>query len=287
MMFFKTYLLQVYGKQGALWFEKLPDLIKKIGSRYSLSQLVPFENSCYHYLLAGYQGSIPVVLKLGMDHGALEREGKALKAFAGCGTLDLLASEPGVLLLKRIIPGTPLPAFTAEKEESSVCIACDLIKKLYQSPASLQSFSHVKEWLENLDRNWPSIPALYLEKARTLRNELLSTEKSSHLLHGDFHHKNILQGEDGWVAIDPKGVIGEAGYDMATFIRNPIEELWSHPQARELIECRISLISAKLKGNAQRLRNWCFVQTVLGWTWALEDNKSPEIFRKSLPLFDL
>jgi streptomycin 6-kinase len=40
-------------------------------------------------------------------------------------------------------------------------------------------------------------------------------------LHGDIHHDNILMaGDDGWLAIDPQGVIGPAFLESARFIQN-------------------------------------------------------------------
>jgi streptomycin 6-kinase len=39
---------------------------------------------------------------------------------------------------------------------------------------------------------------------------LLAAPREITVLHGDIHHDNILHfGERGWLAIDPKGLIGE------------------------------------------------------------------------------
>ncbi len=38
---------------------------------------------------------------------------------------------------------------------------------------------------------------------------------------GDLHHENILAAERApWLAIDPKGVIGEPAYEMGALLRN-------------------------------------------------------------------
>lgn len=45
------------------------------------------------------------------------------------------------------------------------------------------------------------------------------------LLHGDFHHDNILLGNDGeYIIIDPKGVIGDPVFDIARFILNEFDD---------------------------------------------------------------
>jgi streptomycin 6-kinase len=41
-------------------------------------------------------------------------------------------------------------------------------------------------------------------------------------LHGDIQHGNILDfGSRGWLAIDPKGLIGERSFDYANLFCNP------------------------------------------------------------------
>ena len=41
------------------------------------------------------------------------------------------------------------------------------------------------------------------------------------LVHGDFHHHNILASERGYLAIDPKPMLGEPEYDVP-FLWNPL-----------------------------------------------------------------
>jgi streptomycin 6-kinase len=41
------------------------------------------------------------------------------------------------------------------------------------------------------------------------------------VLHGDIHHYNIRQSTRGWLAFDPKGLVGERAYDYANTLCNP------------------------------------------------------------------
>lgn len=91
------------------------------------------------------------------------------------------------------------------------------------------------------------------------------------MLHGDLRHGNILlQDEDEWVVIDPKGVLGESAYEVGAFIRNPVPELFESSEIKIIIETRIQKISEILQISPQRILAWCFVQTVLARVWALE-----------------
>lgn len=54
---------------------------------------------------------------------------------------------------------------------------------------------------------------------------MLSSRKPFIFLHGDLHQDNILKQGNGWLAIDPKGVIGEAEFEIAAFDFMYIREL--------------------------------------------------------------
>ena len=60
-----------------------------------------------------------------------------------------------------------------------------------------------------------------MEKAETLFSELIESMSAPVLLHGDLHHYNILSAvRKPWLAIDPKGVVGEVEYEVGAFVRN-------------------------------------------------------------------
>lgn len=86
--------------------------------------------------------------------------------------------------------------------------------------------------------------------------------------------------------IDPKGVIGEPAYEVAAFIRNPIPELLNHDDAPNIIHNRITRFSELLELPSQRILDWCFVQAVLSWVWAIEDGCDSSYFEKITGIFD-
>jgi streptomycin 6-kinase len=52
--------------------------------------------------------------------------------------------------------------------------------------------------------------------------DLLAAPQDVCALHGDLHHGNVLDfKERGWLAIDPKGLIGDRGFDFANIFCNP------------------------------------------------------------------
>ncbi|MEQ8450970.1 MAG: aminoglycoside phosphotransferase family protein [Nitratireductor sp.] len=61
----------------------------------------------------------------------------------------------------------------------------------------------------------------YVEAAR-IAERLLDTRIDARPLHGDLHHGNILLSARGWLAIDPKGLVGDPCFDAANMFYNPL-----------------------------------------------------------------
>lgn len=283
---FQSNILNIYGEKGKAWLDELPELFTAIASRLDLRDLKEVTNLTYNYVLSGFQGDNPIILKLGLDNEALAREAFALKCFAGCGAVKVLSEDDGMLLLQRAVPGISLKSYFPNSEQESVKIACEVMKKLHKANIPVaHNFPHIKDWLKALDKDW-NIPNHYLQKARKLRDELLQTAKPDVLLHGDLHHDNILQNGDYWVVIDPKGVIGEPAYEVAAFIRNPIPELLTHDDAPNIIHNRVIRFAELLGIPAKRIHDWCFVQGVLSWVWAIEDDCDASYFQQLTKVFD-
>ena len=101
--------------------------------------------------------------------------------------------------------------------------------------------------------------------------ELCSSQTSPRLLHGDLHAGNILlDSQRGWVAIDPKGVVGELAYEVGAAIRNPCEtpDLFAAPAT--IVE-RVDCFARVLRLDRRRILGWAFAQAILSAIWELED----------------
>ncbi len=280
-------IISIYGEQGEVWLNELPQLVTAISSKHGLRDLQEVTNLTYNYVLSGFQGDNPIILKLGLDNSGLKREALALKCFAGCGAVKVLAEDNGILLLERAVPGTSLKSYFPDREQESIEIVCGIMKKLHQaSIPSVNNFPHIKDWLEALDGDL-EIPVHTLQKAREIRDKLLKTAEPDVLLHGDLHHDNLLQNVNDWLVIDPKGVIGESAYEVAAFIRNPIPELLNHDDAPNIIQGRVTRFAAALELPERRIIDWCFVQAVLAWIWALEDDCDASYFQQLTKIFDV
>jgi streptomycin 6-kinase len=265
---------------------KEPSIITDIAARWNLSELIPAFNLGPNYIFSGLQGTNPIIMKLGSDITALKKETAALNAFSEFGVIKVISEEDGIILLERAMPGISLKNYFPSRDDKAIEIACDITKRLHRAKiTNAHNFPHIKEWLTILDID-QEIPLYYLEKAKDLRDKLLQTSHEDVLLHGDLHHDNILQHGSSWLAIDPKGVIGEPAYEAAAFIRNPIVELLGNDNIHNIICNRIFNFARILELPAQRLLDWCFVQAVLSWSFALEDDWPSENFKQLSDIFD-
>jgi streptomycin 6-kinase len=284
MKAFEQNIINLYGEKGKQWLDHLPNFVTQLANIYLLSNLKPVDNLSYNYVLTGFQGSKPVILKLGLDIDGFKREAAALMAFSGFCVVQVFSENAGLLLLECAVPGVSLKSHFPKNDDEAINITTNMIKRLHQAPIpSPHAFPHVKDWLTVLDSDL-KIPAQTLQKARELRDQLLKTAEPDVLLHGDLHHDNILQNGDDWVVIDPKGVIGEPTYEVAAFIRNPMPELLTHENVQKIIHNRITRFAKILELSEHRVIDWCFVQAVLSLVWAIEDG-CDDTYSKNLTEF--
>ncbi len=96
-----------------------------------------------------------------------------------------------------------------------------------------------------------------------MARSLLASTTAPVVLHGDLHHDNLLRAERApWLAIDPKGFMGEAGFEIAAFLRNPA------PRPLAVLSRRVDILTDLLGLDRGRVREWCFAEAMLNATWS-------------------
>ncbi|HKY26510.1 MAG TPA: aminoglycoside phosphotransferase family protein [Pyrinomonadaceae bacterium] len=247
-----------------------------------------------------------VVLKIIKQPGDEWRAGEVLKAFDGRGVVRVYEHAPGAVLMERLSPGTPLVDLVLNgKDDEATDILAVVMQQMsepedvwmpgigrqvsaaqwrtpleanqpkpdtrYQTPA----FPTTYDWARGFDRYIASrdgqIPRDLVESAQQIYVKLAATQREPRLLHGDLQHYNVLfDSVRGWVAIDPKGVIGEVEYEIGAAMRNPVErpDLFLSPQT---IARRLKQFTDRLNLDYNRTVRWTFAQSVLSAIWNVED----------------
>jgi streptomycin 6-kinase len=102
---FEENITSIYREKGKKWLAELPKQVQQFTALWGLSHLRPCDHLSINYVLSGYQGDNPIILKLSPDAVSLHKETMALAAFAGYGAVAVLDHQDHALLLQRAVPG--------------------------------------------------------------------------------------------------------------------------------------------------------------------------------------
>lgn len=285
---FKKNIESIYQEKGRNWLADLPVLIEGLKLSWNLSDIIPVENMTYNYVAKAKQDNTRcVVLKISCNAKLLADEIKMLQHFENNGAVKVIAynSECSAALLQQAIPGTSLKSLYPQNVDKVMEIYVDVVRKLHRQVAtenkhsytSQYTYRNVKEWLATLDNiTSPLLPAELMGKAIQLKRELLNTTSEEKILHGDLHHDNIIQDRHAWRVIDPKGIVGELGFEIAAFDFIHQSELENNLDIPSLFKKRIEKFSHKSELEATRLAKWVYVRLMMSAAWFVEDQGDPE-----------
>jgi streptomycin 6-kinase len=272
-----------FKEDGEKFLATLPDLISEASQRWGLANIQTVSNLSYNYVAFAKRGWDDVVLKAGVPNRELTSEISALKLFDGDGACRLLESdaERGLLLLERLKPGKMLAELDDDDERTH--IAVDVMLNMESSRGEVtsplsQNFIQLSDWFDGLRKIRPHFnggtgpfPKELLERVESFLPELFA-DKNLKLLHGDFHHFNILLSERGWLVIDPKGVLGPVGYEMGPLMINPWNSISDRNSFKTQAERRVSILAERLGWKRDYIIKWSTAHAVLSEWWNIQDD---------------
>jgi streptomycin 6-kinase len=239
--------------------------------RVAIERIAETETSIVAF---GRRDDRSVVLKVGKRSGDERLSATVIRAFDGNGMVRIIDDVDGALLLERLTPGHSLVnMITSGHDNDATQALADVIGRM--TPQDCPSAPTVEDWGHSFDRYRAledrSLPETLVEEAHRVYDKLSTSQRRRRLLHGDLHHGNVLLDSDrGWLAIDPRGVVGEAEYEIGAALRNPIEKVESFLQP-ETIRARVTCFADRLHLDADRIVAWAFAQAVLSVIWLIED----------------
>lgn len=260
------------------WLHALPRLLDELAARWSLKLGPAFPAVAYNYVAPATRADgTPAVLKLSRYLDDTANEIAALRLWNGNGAARLLEADPdmGALLVERLEPGTMLDTVAEADDEGATVIAAGVLRRLWRPAPAHHGLRRLDSWLAAYDRNRDALsrgaggfPAARFRRADAIRRELLASTEAPVVLHGDLHHFNVLRDERaGWLAIDPKGLLGDRHFDICQFLRNPMPR--GVPPA--VNRRRLDIFCAELGLDRERAKAWCFVHAILDACWNFED----------------
>ncbi|MEO6457293.1 MAG: aminoglycoside phosphotransferase family protein [Chloroflexia bacterium] len=274
-------MVEVYGEEGAEWLHRLPDLVARLERQWSLTVMPPFTPLTYNYVAPAVRADgTDVVLKVGFPSREFLSEVGALRLYDGHGIVQLLeaAGQQGAMLLEYLKPGTPLSSLTDDEEATSS--AARVMRQLWRPAPAEHNFPTVAKWASGLGRlreqfggTTGPLPAALVEEAEDLFTDLIGSMTEQTLLHGDLHHDNIVRAERmPWLALDPKGLVGEPAYEVGALLRNRLPEPLTPSNGGFILARRLDQLAEELGLDRERLRGWGMAQAVLSAWWSIEDH---------------
>ena len=250
---------------GAAWLSALPEIVGTCVERWGLRLGEPFEGGNASLVAPGeLPDGTEAVLKVSFPDEESAREPDALAFWNGKAVVRLLDSDPSrrALLIERCRPGTQL--WTVEDDEEATRIAAGVLRRLWRPIAPGHLFRLLsdvaKQWNAELLGSHSALGGPFdrklLDEALVALAELGPSQGEQVLLHQDFHGGNVLlSGEGNWLAIDPKPLVGEREFDLASLLRDRRWALVREDGAR-IVQRRLDILTDELGLDRERMRLW-------------------------------
>ena len=295
---FISNIQNTFREDGHAFLKALPDLIAEASTRWGLTDVQPAPILSYNFVAFANRGNNNVVLKMGVPNREMKSEMATLRLFNGEGACRLLEcdEERYWMLLERLNPGVMLS--TLEDDDEATHIAAEVMKKIWRNMDSgsllpnsqeqeisqkqasgFQNFIRLSDWFDGLKQLRPMFNGgtgpfneKLVERAESSVKDFFVENHMPVLMHGDFHHFNILSSERGWLVIDPKGVIGPAGYEVGPLMINPWSDFSDGNKIRLSVKRRVDILHEHLGFERERILEWSLAHAVLSAWWGIEDN---------------
>lgn len=226
-------------------------------------------------------------------------EALALRAWGGEGCVRLLEDDAvtGTLLLERLDEGRHLSEVAVRDSRRAVEIVGGLLARLtaVAAPAGLRRLADVAAGM--LEEVPGALAEVADDRARGLVADCAAAlaevagEPGDRLLHWDLHYDNVLAGgpagegsaaggsagggsaggsaggREPWLAIDPKPLCGDPGFELLPALVNNFRA--------EEVRWRFELLAEAVGADRERARAWTLGRVLQNCLWDLEDEEQP------------
>jgi streptomycin 6-kinase len=262
---------------GDAWLRSLQHLVSECVERWRLTLGLPFASHVSFVAPATLPSGGAAVLKLNLPSHESEPEADALAHWRGVGAVRLLAEDRSrrALLLERCDPGTPL--WDVRDEDEANAVAADVLRRLSRPPPAGHSFRlmsmQAARWATALPARWEALERPFERELVDEAVAFLGTAARGArvVLHQDLQGGNILRARRGpWLAIDPKPLVGEREFDLASLLRDRRPELVRDANAAATVRRRLDRLTADLAVDRERARGWGIAHAL---AWGLCDDR--------------
>lgn len=276
-------------ESGREWLDALPQLADAQCARWQLE----LDGSPWHgsnaLVVPVRRGGVPLALRLGPPGDDVAQEARALRIWAGRGTVALLDTDEvaRALLLERLdgsrtLLGEPLPVAIPVLAELTRVLAVPV-------PADVPSTAAIAGGhVESFARDWAALggptPRDQLDRAVASAGELSGAPVVDRAVDGDLHFAQVLAGtRSPWLVVDPVLLRGDPEYDLGRVLWSRLDELPRDADVRDAFATFVEVADVP----ADRARAWVVVRAMSYLLWGLRAGLTwdPPKCRRLLELF--
>ena len=266
------------GEPGAAWLARLPTLVEELIERW---QCVP-DGAVTH---GGVGLIVPVrqvqqmrqtqraaVIKVSFPHPGNVAEPDAFEAWDGRGAVRLYErdDEHFAMLIERAHTST-LAEVADNDEVARVAGRINRRLAIPALPGLARLSDRADEWDESLRRDASeladAVPGTAVDAALATVREL-GRDQPAFIVHGDLHARNILRAErEPWLAVDPKGYVGDPAYDGGTLLKARVFELMREDDAGKAVLRMLEVFAESAELDYERVRRWANFHAVSSAFW--------------------
>ncbi len=283
---FSKRITSAFGAKGDKWLSILPETYNSLIRDWNLAPATQQPQLSYNFVrrVVRADGST-AILKIGIHEQVQAREVAGLRQFNGQGAVQILEADLGrcAYLMEDIYPGSELKSlFESGHDEQGIRVCAETIRNLQiNAKCPIDGpFKPVAQLGEDFElylarTGLSGVPHEEVREAKAAFCHLVDTTDTLSLLHADLHHQNILHSKErGWLAIDPKGFIGDPCFEVGAFMRNPHPLLAEHPSLSSVLGKRVLIFAKELGFSPARIVEWSYTQAILASVWASLDHES-------------
>lgn len=261
--------IRAYHSAGAAWLQELPGLIASCVRRWDLTVHPAFEPGGDASWTAPVKRStgelavLQITVPMPVRHDHLT----ALQAWAGRGAVKVFAHDAAIraTLMELCVPGTDAADLTPAEADD---VAADVLRQLWAAdvPTGLEPLADNAAGRAQLmearaDEYGDVVDPGPFREAAKLFTSLPTSAGRAVVLHGDFHRRNVLLSDRGWLAVDPSSMVGDPSFDVARFLMNDMSDAATALRADDLAD-RLGL-------DRDRTRAWLFALATQAGSWFL------------------
>src|SRR6266508_6945908 len=250
------------------WLSSLPMVIEALCAKWQIELESIIGDTWITVVLFGSSPDLgPVVMKSSPNAVDVVAQARAFEIGAGDNVPRLydLDLAHGTMVMERIVPGTAL-RHVAMDDDVATRIGAETLRTFWRPVADVAGLIPQRRVLQPLF-DWTPSPDLIdpglVAQAQQVAAALLQRPTPPCLVHGDFHHWNVLQRTSGaWVIIDPMGIVGDPASDIARWMHNP-PEIAMRDDFLDVAARRIRIWADVTGIDADALAAWALVGNVL------------------------